>query len=222
MIGKCYSFLLVNGSLTRSRNRLRSSFGGENCMNFNHFFRLYADHMTGDDAVAATQSIQNGEACGVMIDSPGGTMNNFMDEAVALIDQKFTALGLTIGSLAVDYYLCASTRIALPSSTFSVHHPKLESCGEEGDQTLEQLLWKYEVSRALIETGQASERARKSHSELIRVILGTADCKYFGVRWVAKRTGLEPGIVEQLMRDEVTLTASEALQLGFVHHIIDA
>jgi len=189
-------------------------------VDLNRFFRLYADHMTGDDAVAATQSIQNGEACGVAISSPGGTMNSFMDEAVALIDQRFTALGLTIGSLAVDYYLCASTRLALPDSTFFVHHPKFGEDDEDG-QTLEQLLWRYEVSRALIETGQASERARKSHNQLIRVILGTAECQHFGVRWVAKRTGLEPGVVDQLMRDEVTLTASEALQLGFVHHILD-
>lgn len=176
--------------------------------------------MYGDDAVAATTSIQRGAAAGVVINCPGGAVKRFMDEAVALTGQRFTALGLSIGSLAVDYYLCASTRVALPSSTFFVHHPRFGR-GDEDDQTLEQLFWEYEVSRALIETGRASEWTGMSHSELIRVILSMTECQHFCVRWVAQRTGLEPGIVDQMMRDEVTLTSAEALELGFVHRIIE-
>lgn len=190
-------------------------------MDFTHFFRLETDHMTGDDAIIATKSIQQGEAGGVVINSPGGTMNDFMGNAVALAAQRFTALGLFTGSLAVDYYLCADTRLALPSSSFFVHHPRLGSCDEDG-QTLEQLLWKYEISRALMESKRPTKADWEMHQHLIRLTLGTAECQHFGVRWTAKRTGLEPGIVDQLMRDEVTLTAGEALQLGFVHRIIEA
>lgn len=188
-------------------------------MDFTHFFRLVTDHMTGDDAVVATRSIQEARAGGVVINCPGGIMNDFMDDAVALAGQHFTALGLSIGSLAVDYYLCADTRIALPTSKFFVHYPRL-AVGDEG-LTLEQLLWEYEISRAKLETKRSTRLEWKAHQRLIRLVLGTAECQYFGVRWIAKRTGLAPGIVDQLMRDEVTLTAGEALQLGLVHHIIE-
>lgn len=189
-------------------------------MNLEHFFNLNTDHMYGEDAVSATASIQKGESNGVVINCPGGSIHSFMDDAVAMTDQHFTALGIFVGSLAVEYYLCAGTRLATPHSTFFLHHPSVET-KDLGDQTLEQLLWKYEISRALIETHRPSKFEWRTHRRLIRLILGTAECQHFGVRWVSKRTGLEPGIVDQLMRDEVTLTASEALELGLVHHIIE-
>lgn len=190
-------------------------------MNLLHFFPLTVDHMCGDDAVAATTSIQRGDASGVVINCPGGTMNSFMDDAVALTNQHFTALGLLTGSLAVSYFLCADTRLALPDSTFSLHHPSV-GYGDGEYQTLEQLRWQYEISRALIETGRPTKLQWETHQHLAWLTRAAAKYEHFGVQWVAKRTGLEPGIVNQMMCDEVSFTAGEALRFGLVHRIIEA
>lgn len=190
-------------------------------MDLTRFFMLGEGEMSCDDAVAATTSVQMGQSSGVFLHCIGGTVGSFMQNAEAMASQRFTALGLLVGSLALDFYLCAETRLALPSSIFHLHHTRIR--WEDGErETLDQLLWRHEISRALMETRPMSSTHRKAHQALSGFIQLVADSQHFGVRWAAKRTGLEAGVVDRLMYEEVTLTAHEALHLGIVHRIIGA
>lgn len=189
-------------------------------MDIKCFFPLTESYMTGDDAIIATRSIQRGEAGGVVIDCPGGTMGDFMDDAIALSGQRFTAIAFDTGSLAVNYFLCADSRLALPNSSFTLHHVKAGLVGGTM-RTLDELGWEYAISLAKMETRRPTRQEWLSHRELARSIRYAAEATHFQVRWISRRTGLEPGIVDQMLRDEVTLTAAEALNLGLVHRIIE-
>lgn len=191
-------------------------------MNIESFFPFFKEKMYGSHASSVVRLIQQGWYGGVKITCNGGQTDEFPEESAALIDQRFPTLaGMTVGSLAVHFFLCGEFRLATPDSQFAIHHTRIIA-PDGTEETLEDLIWQREINDTLLTSGQAHLVDKKADRFLRDKILMLADHHHFAVRWYARRTGLAPGILDQMMRNETILTASEALQLGFVHRIIEA
>jgi ATP-dependent protease ClpP protease subunit len=128
------------------------------------------------------------------IDSVGGFYPE-SSELIAYLEglPLTTQGGKRVMSLAVLYYLAGDRRLVQPDSTFFLHNS----------------VRLFEVKEVV-----DAREARK-----LAALLDHYDSLYS--RYVAERTGLSPAEVMALMEGDTTLTAEQAVELGFAHAIVE-
>ncbi len=196
----------------------------ENLVNIESLFPFYREKMRGSDVPFLVRLVQRGAYSGFDIVCAGGDIECFPEESAALIGQRFPTLASGyVGSLAVHFFLCGELRLATPNSHFGLHHARIVSL-DGTEETLDDLVRQREINDTLLRSGRlrlVNQRMRRTQGFLQAKIRFLADHHHFAIHWYARRTGLAPGIVDQMMRDKVMLSPAEALRLGFVHRIVE-
>lgn len=146
----------------------------------------------------------------VLIKSPGGTFEFFSIFAPAFIRQGFTSVGYEVSSAAIILFLLGNKRFVLPESTFFFHEVRaiigakaITICNVD-----EAIDWAREMSRAL---------SREPLEEFQRQM---NNAQNWMLSFISQRTNTEPSIFLDLMRQEVTLSAQEAVYYGLASRII--
>ncbi len=154
-----------------------------------------------------------GTSC-VLINSPGGTFEFFSRIAPPLARSGFVSVGLRVASAAVILQLLGRERLALPESTFFFHQVQT-ILGQRNEVTVCDLEYAEEIERELSRRWQLPQGdfIKRWHDQLLR---GQA----WMLRFISEQTGLPQALFVKLMRDNVTLSAREAVQYGIVHRVI--
>lgn len=154
-----------------------------------------------------------GKGC-VLLDSPGGKFEFFSQLAPPLARAGFVSVGARVASAAIVLQLLGRERLALPDSTFFFHEVRT-IIGEDGEVSV------YDIERALDIEREMKERWGIHQREFVehwhRQLV---DAQSWMLSFIAKQTGFSSGRFISLMRNNVTLSAHEAMQYGVVHRII--
>lgn len=154
-----------------------------------------------------------GQGC-VIVDSPGGEFEFFSLLAPPLARAGFVSIGVKVASAAILLQLLGRERLALPDSTFFFHEVRT-IVGQYGEISL------YDIERALDIEREMKERWGVHQRELVENLhRRLADAQSWMLSFIAEQTGLSSGTFINLMRNNVTLSAPEALRYGVVHRII--
>jgi ATP-dependent protease ClpP protease subunit len=145
----------------------------------------------------------------VVVDSPGGRFEFFSVVGPAIERRGITMLAGNVRSAAVILYLLGHRRLAFQDSVFFFHEVRTLVDGAEITLT------------DLEEVEEYASRMRADHREHFEEWghqMRTAQAWF--VRFIAEQTRVPPDVFLNLMREEATLNAREAMHLGIVHEII--
>ena len=144
----------------------------------------------------------------VMINSPGGTFEFFSVLGPALQRQGFTSIGLDVRSAAITLYLLGHRRYALPEAMFFFH--EVRAITPHGVISI------CDLERALEYEKEISE----SRENVEERLLGLRNAQSWMLSFMRERTGLPTSVFLDLMRNEVVLSAKEAVHFGLVHRVV--
>ncbi len=145
---------------------------------------------------------------GLYVDSPGGEFEHFSVLGPAIERQHIVTLAGNVRSAAIILFLLGHQRYAQPDSTFFFHQvhtlvkgTTVNLCDLEETAEYEQWLSAY----------------RREHLQEWRRQMRMAQTWF--VNFIAEKTGLSPGVFQNLMRAEATLSVREAMRYGIVHRV---
>jgi ATP-dependent protease ClpP protease subunit len=147
---------------------------------------------------------------GVYVSSPGGRFEFFAELAPAIDRRGIVTLSGNVRSAAVILALLGQTRYAFPDSTFFFHEIR----------TLIELNGGVTICD-LQEAMEAQERMEAEQREFFEEWLRRMRmAQNWFIGFIAEKTGIRPAVFLDLMRQNATLDAREAVQYGIVHQIV--
>lgn len=149
----------------------------------------------------------------VLINSRGGFIGFFPCLKSSLEDLSFTAVAEKIYSAAIILFLYGQERLAFPDATFLFHEVRT---------TLEDGSWvtMSEVGTDLRSHSDALEIYGKTIDEIATIYREMQKGQEWMIDFIVQHSTIMDSELRRLMRDEVTLTAQEAMEYGMVHRII--
>lgn len=147
---------------------------------------------------------------GVYVSSPGGRFEFFAELAPAIERRGIVTLSDDVRSAAVILALLGHQRLAMPDSTFFFHEVRT-LVGLEGEVTICDLQ----------EVMDYQERIEAERREFLEEWLRRMQmAQNWFISFIAEKTGLSPAIFLDLMRQNATLDARDAVHYGIVHQIV--
>lgn len=152
----------------------------------------------------------------VVVDSPGGEFEFFSQLAPPLARAGFVSVGVRVASAAIVLQLLGAERLAVPDATFFFHEVRT-IIGSNGEVSV------YDLERALDIEREMKNRLKLPEREFLEHWYSQmVSAQSWMFSFIAKQTGFPPGRFVNLMRNNVTLSAREAVQYGVVQRIISA
>lgn len=150
----------------------------------------------------------------VYIDSPGGSFDFFFRRAPFLQRRGLITIAGDVRSAAVLLYLLGYQRFALPDSTFFFHEVRaLVGSAIYGIQEV-----KICNLEEVLEYQEYMHGSQREFYEEWLIQMRKAQ-EYF-LNYLSRATGCSVSFFLRLMREEVTLSAQDAMRYGIVHRII--
>lgn len=146
----------------------------------------------------------------VLIDSPGGEFEFFNTLAPALLRESITTLAGEATSAATILYLLGENRLAFPDATF--HFTKIRAIADHDDVIT---ILDQDFANDMAE--MLEEEDPEGYAEELRN-MQAAESWY--LKFLSEHTGIDVQVFLNLMKDEVTLNAVDAMRYGFVHRIV--
>lgn len=148
---------------------------------------------------------------GVIIRSPGGTFDHFSVLGPAIARRGVVMVAADVQSAAVALYLLGSRRLALPDATLFFHEVRaLVAPGVEGVTVCD-------IERALEEEDRIRGEDREVYQEWVRQMRMAQN---WLIRFLSDYSGVPTSTIVDLMHNNATLSAREAVHYGFVHTIV--
>lgn len=146
----------------------------------------------------------------VYISSPGGSFEFFATLGPAIAQQGITTLSGNVYSAAIILFLLGHKRVAFPDATFFFHEVR-SLVGSMGEITIADLeeIHDYEMymegqSRELLQAWRNNMKAAQS----------------WFLRFLSDTTRVSTSTFLDLMRNEATLSAREAMRYNIVHEVV--
>lgn len=148
----------------------------------------------------------------VYVSSPGGSFEFFSVLGPAIEQRGIVTLSGDVRSAAIILYLLGHRRQALPDATFFFHEVRT-LVGGQGNITIADLE----------EVEEYQEYLSHEHREYIDEWMSQMKAaQAWFLHFLREKTGIPTGTFLNLMRNEATLTAKDAVRYGIVHEIISA
>lgn len=146
---------------------------------------------------------------GVFVDSPGGRFEFFSRFAPAIERRRITTLSGDVRSAAVILTLLGERRYAHPDATFFFH--EIRALTMNGDITITEL-------------GEVRERYDQMNASRCKEFeewdIQMRAAQSWFLNFMATKTQLPTNVFLDLMRNEATLSAREAVRYGIVHRVL--
>ncbi|MCB9798520.1 ATP-dependent Clp protease proteolytic subunit [Candidatus Nomurabacteria bacterium] len=148
---------------------------------------------------------------GIYVNSPGGRFDFFSSLGPAIERQGIITLSQDVSSAAVLLTLLGHKRYAFGDSTFYFHEVRA-MIGDPLD----------EITICDIETViDEQERIEAEDREnLEEWLFQMRVAQSWFLQFIARRTGVRPAVFLDLMRQEATLNAREAVHYGIIHEVL--
>lgn len=147
---------------------------------------------------------------GIFVNSKGGEFEFFSVLGPALQKRAIVTLAGNVESAAVMLFLLGHRRYALPDATFFFH--EIYTVSDAGGMvTIADLNGYMEREREM------GKKGSETHQEWLR---GMRMAQSWFADFVGQRLNLRPAVILDLMRQEATLEARDAVRYGLVHRII--